>query len=104
MPAERHTADREDWRCVVDGLEWPCPVAQAELVEAYHGDPAGMARHLGACYVRALDVLEDVDRTDLLLRMMGWIPRRGDVASRARTLWSTSWPPRSAGQSPAVMP
>jgi hypothetical protein len=49
----RHQPNRYSWDCDRCGQAWPCPVAQVELVEAYAGDPLGLADLMTRLYVEA---------------------------------------------------
>lgn len=91
-----HRATRPAWRCVVDGMDWPCAPAKQQLIEVYD-DRAALTALLGSLMARAADDLGVADPTDLYARFLAWTMSPTEACrtcGRARHATAAELPPR----------
>jgi hypothetical protein len=73
-PIERlstHMPRRPDWRCVVDGREWPCVPYRMYMLTAWTLVPRALT--MTSYFLQACEDLPNAPAGELSLRMLGWV-------------------------------
>jgi hypothetical protein len=69
---DRHSPDRPEWTCRVDGLDWPCREAQHELSARFATSPAVLTGHMLHLMVAATRELNLPSDHQLYWRFITW--------------------------------